>query len=111
MHAFGMRLSLGRTEGSISVSLPLIDLRARWKGPVRARPEASRSLRKQSAELETPVGARSGIHGADRMTGVKQTVIHWLDYRTGVETAIKNFLYEEVPASSGWHQVFGSVAV
>ena len=35
----------------------------------------------------------------------------WLDNRTGIETAIRNFLYEEIPASSGWHQVFGSVAV
>jgi ubiquinol-cytochrome c reductase cytochrome b subunit len=38
-------------------------------------------------------------------------VIDWLEHRTGVETAIKNFLYEEIPASSGWHQVFGSVAM
>lgn len=35
----------------------------------------------------------------------------WLDHRTGIETAIRNFLYEEIPASSGWHQVFGSIAV
>src|SRR5271169_4702938 len=35
----------------------------------------------------------------------------WLDHRTGVQTAIRQFLYEEIPASSGWHQVFGSVAV
>ena len=24
----------------------------------------------------------------------------WLDHRTGIETAIRNFLYEEIPASS-----------
>jgi ubiquinol-cytochrome c reductase cytochrome b subunit len=35
----------------------------------------------------------------------------WLDHRTGVRTAVQKFLYEEIPASSGWHQVFGSVAV
>ncbi len=35
----------------------------------------------------------------------------WLDHRTGIETAVRNFLYEEIPASSGWRQVFGSVAV
>jgi ubiquinol-cytochrome c reductase cytochrome b subunit len=34
----------------------------------------------------------------------------WVDHRTGVPTAIRKFLYEEIPASSGWHQVFGSVA-
>jgi ubiquinol-cytochrome c reductase cytochrome b subunit len=33
-----------------------------------------------------------------------------LDHRTGVQTAVRQFLYEEIPASSGWHQVFGSVA-
>jgi ubiquinol-cytochrome c reductase cytochrome b subunit len=35
----------------------------------------------------------------------------WLDHRTGIQTAVRNFLYEEIPASSGWHQVFGSVAM
>ncbi|HKE29498.1 MAG TPA: cytochrome b N-terminal domain-containing protein, partial [Bryobacteraceae bacterium] len=35
----------------------------------------------------------------------------WLDHRTGIHTAVRQFLYEEIPASSGWHQVFGSVAV
>jgi ubiquinol-cytochrome c reductase cytochrome b subunit len=35
----------------------------------------------------------------------------WLDDRTGIETAVRHFLYEEIPASSGWQQVFGSVAV
>jgi ubiquinol-cytochrome c reductase cytochrome b subunit len=35
----------------------------------------------------------------------------WLEHRTGLESLIRNFLYEEIPASSGWHQVLGSVAV
>src|SRR4029078_9472716 len=35
----------------------------------------------------------------------------WIAHRTGVETAIRNFLYEQIPASAGWHQVFGSVAM
>ena len=34
----------------------------------------------------------------------------WIDHRTGVATAVHKFLYEEIPASSGWHQVFGSIA-
>lgn len=38
-------------------------------------------------------------------------IIAWLEHRTGLETAIKNFLYEEIPASSGWHQIIGSMAV
>jgi ubiquinol-cytochrome c reductase cytochrome b subunit len=37
--------------------------------------------------------------------------VSWLDHRTGIETAVRNFLYEDIPASSGWHQVFGSIAV
>ena len=38
-------------------------------------------------------------------------IIDWLEHRTGVETAVKSFLYEDIPASSGWHQVFGSIAM
>ena len=36
---------------------------------------------------------------------------NWLDQRTGIRAAAHQFLYEEIPASSGWRQVFGSVAV
>lgn len=42
---------------------------------------------------------------------MRRRLIEWLDHRTGLETAVRNFLYEDIPASSGWHQVFGSVAV
>jgi len=45
------------------------------------------------------------------MRTLKGQVFEWLDHRTGIETAIRKFLYEDIPASSGWHQVFGSVAV
>src|SRR5436190_19918110 len=45
------------------------------------------------------------------MNGLRDKLVSWLDHRTGVETAIHNFLYEEIPASSGWRHVFGSVAV
>ena len=38
-------------------------------------------------------------------------VLQWLDHRTGIHTAAREFLYEDIPASSGWHQVFGSVAL
>ena len=38
-------------------------------------------------------------------------LIDWLEHRTGIQTAVKNFLYEDIPASSGWHQVIGSMAV
>ncbi len=42
--------------------------------------------------------------------GPLQRVAEWADHRTGIESAVRNFLYEQIPASSGWHQVFGSVA-
>jgi ubiquinol-cytochrome c reductase cytochrome b subunit len=38
-------------------------------------------------------------------------IIDWIESRTGLETAIRHFLYEDIPASAGWHQVFGSVAL
>jgi ubiquinol-cytochrome c reductase cytochrome b subunit len=37
--------------------------------------------------------------------------IEEFDHRTGLHSALRTFLYEEIPASSGWHQVFGSVAL
>jgi ubiquinol-cytochrome c reductase cytochrome b subunit len=38
-------------------------------------------------------------------------VVDWIEHRTGLESAVKEFLYEDIPASSGWHQVFGSMAL
>ncbi len=38
-------------------------------------------------------------------------VREWLEERTGLPSAIQGFLDEEIPASAGWHQVFGSVAM
>ena len=38
-------------------------------------------------------------------------VLKWIDQRTGLISAIDYFLEEEIPASAGWHQVFGSVAL
>src|ERR1700730_15879664 len=34
-----------------------------------------------------------------------------VDESTGLLSGINHFLYEDIPASSGWHQVFGSVAL
>ncbi len=42
---------------------------------------------------------------------LQRRLVDWIEHRTGLETAVKNFLFEEIPASSGSHQVFGSVAV
>ena len=38
-------------------------------------------------------------------------VLDWLDDRTGIVSGVRHFLDEEIPASSGWHQVFGSIAM
>ena len=35
----------------------------------------------------------------------------WLEDRTGIGSAVKTFLYEDIPESSGWHQVLGSVVL
>jgi ubiquinol-cytochrome c reductase cytochrome b subunit len=40
-----------------------------------------------------------------------ESLIAWLEDRTGLPGAIQSFLDEKIPASGGWHQVFGSVAM
>ncbi|MDL5051010.1 cytochrome b N-terminal domain-containing protein [Oscillatoria amoena NRMC-F 0135] len=40
-----------------------------------------------------------------------QQLLAWVEDRTGVVSSVKHFLDEEIPASSGWKQVFGSVAL
>jgi ubiquinol-cytochrome c reductase cytochrome b subunit len=42
---------------------------------------------------------------------VLQGIGAWLEERTGLPSAVRKFLDEEIPASAGWHQVFGSVAL
>ena len=39
------------------------------------------------------------------------TILNWVDERTGLVSGLKHFLDEDIPASAGWHQVFGSVAL
>lgn len=38
-------------------------------------------------------------------------VAEWVESRTGAASAIKHFFLEEIPASTSWPQVFGSVAL
>src|SRR5580700_6253911 len=40
-----------------------------------------------------------------------RNILNWLEDRTGIESAVKHFLYEDIPDSAGWHQVLGSVAL
>src|SRR5687767_12064505 len=37
-------------------------------------------------------------------------ILNWLDSRTGIPQQVRHFMDEDIPASSGWRQVFGSVA-
>ena len=45
------------------------------------------------------------------MNKFAQNTIGWVDSRTGWQRAIRQFFLENVPASTGWPQVFGSVAL
>ena len=45
------------------------------------------------------------------MKSLAQNSIHWIEQRTGLQTVLRHFLREEIPASTGWPQVFGSVAL
>ena len=42
-----------------------------------------------------------------RIRGVNE----WVEHRTGIHSAVRQFLYEEIPASSGWHQIFPDQAM
>ena len=35
----------------------------------------------------------------------------WIEHRTGLTSACRHFLFEDIPASAGWPQVFGSIAL
>jgi len=37
-------------------------------------------------------------------------ILNWIEDRTGLVSGVRHFLDEDIPASAGWHQVFGSVA-
>src|ERR1700751_98159 len=41
----------------------------------------------------------------------KMSVRAWLESRTGIDSSLRKFFLEEIPASAGWPQVFGSVAL
>jgi ubiquinol-cytochrome c reductase cytochrome b subunit len=40
-----------------------------------------------------------------------QSILNWIEDRTGLVSGIQHFLDEDIPASAGWHQVLGSVAL
>ena len=45
------------------------------------------------------------------MNHLVQNAIGWIDSRTGLQTAFRAFFLEDVPACTGWAQVFGSIAL
>ena len=45
------------------------------------------------------------------MSRILQNTLDWVEQRTGLETKVRDFLFEDIPASAGWPQVFGSVAL
>lgn len=44
-------------------------------------------------------------------TGPLGQVAGWIEQRTGLVSSIAHFMAEDIPNSSGWHQVLGSVAL
>ena len=40
-----------------------------------------------------------------------RALLQWLEERTGIPGAVRGFFSEEIPASAGWAQVFGSVVL
>ena len=45
------------------------------------------------------------------MRGRISQIAEWIDDRTHLPSETRRFLFEEIPASAGWPQVFGSVAL
>ena len=45
------------------------------------------------------------------MRGPFSQPLAWMEDRTGLQSAIRSFLLEEIPASAGWPHVFGSVTL
>lgn len=45
------------------------------------------------------------------MQGRVHQAADWIEHRTGFRSALHRFLFEDIPASTGWPQVFGSIAL
>lgn len=45
------------------------------------------------------------------MSGPVRKAASWIDDRTGLATALRAFLLEDIPGTIGWPQVFGSIAL
>jgi ubiquinol-cytochrome c reductase cytochrome b subunit len=45
------------------------------------------------------------------MNALVSRVSNWIEDRTGIRTICRRFFFEDIPASAGWPQVFGSVCL
>lgn len=45
------------------------------------------------------------------MSNPLEQAAEWIFERTGLDRALKDFLFKKIPASAGWPQIFGSVAL
>src|ERR1019366_741988 len=77
-----------------------------WPRAAAAGPVPNQAERQQAAARQT-----TGVAGEEVVRRRIRGVNEWVEHRTGIQSAVRQFLYEEIPASSGWHQVFGSVAM
>ena len=100
----------GRTQEAVPLPLPHLALRPRRQGRRRTRAAPTRPVRSQSPGHQA-APRRAPQVGGSHESAAGSGLNDWLDHRTGIQTAVRKFLYEDIPASSGWHQVFGSVAM
>src|ERR1019366_2724441 len=111
VHASGVRLSLGGRQGPVSVSLPHLPFLDRRQGGGRPRATAAGPVPNQAERQQTDARQTTGTGGEKVVRRSIRWMNAWVDNRTGIHSAVRQFLYEEIPASSGWHQIFGSVAM
>jgi ubiquinol-cytochrome c reductase cytochrome b subunit len=58
------------------------------------------------------IGCGWGSFGAERIREAEmRQALEWIEQRTGWRSALTRFAAEEIPASCGWAQVFGSVTL
>src|SRR5580692_9165687 len=111
LHPPRLRLPLGSRPEGFLLPLPQFGLLHRRQSGIRPRAAPSRPLPNETARHEAAHRPTEKIDGAAGMKRRLAEVRDWLEHRTGLIGGIQHFLYEEIPHSSGWHQVFGSMAL
>src|SRR4249919_1445976 len=111
MHPPGLRLPLGGRQERVSLPVPLLAVRPRWTGDLGTCAASPGSLPDEGGGHQALRRQIEPLRGAQSVRRRIRSFNDWVDHRTGIQTGVRKFLYEEIPASSGWHQIFGSVAV